>query len=288
MDVNASTGSVVLDALKLARTGEVYDLDPGRYMGMPLWPGHPPFQVLTYRSPAGQRAQGDQEWLDPSRNTVGVHFISEMMVTGCHAGAHMDALAHITCGDDDHWHGPTPAARALGDFGPMELDASKLPAIISRGVLVDVARHLGLDRLPKGYAVSLDEFDAALAAQGSELRHGDAVLIRTGQMAAWHDPVAWEETRGSGITLEVAERILECEPSIIGADNEAVEVMPSVIPGNPHPVHIRVLIEAGIHIIENMDLERLGADGVHEFLFIALPPKIHGATGSFVRPVAVA
>jgi kynurenine formamidase len=288
MEASTDAAGVILNALKLARTGEVYDLDPGRYMGMPIWPGHPPFQVMTYRSPAGLRAQGDQEWLEPGRNSVDVHFISELMVAGCHSGAHMDALAHITCGSDDHWHGGTPAARGLGDFGPMELDASELPAIISRGVLVDVARHLGVDQLPQGHAISLEEFEATLAGQGTELRRGDAVLVRTGQMALWRDPEAWARTRGSGITLEVAERILEFQPSTIGADNEAVEVMPSVTPGNPHPVHVRVLIEEGIHLIENMDLERLGADGVHEFLFIAVPPKIHGATGSFVRPLAVA
>lgn len=280
--------SSVLDALQLARTGRVYDLDPGRYMGMPLWPGHPPFQIMTYRSPAGIRAQGDQEWLDARHNSAGIHFVSDLMITGLHSGAHMDALGHITCGADDHGHGGAPGSARVGDFGLLDADASELPAIIGRGVLVDMARHLGHARLPKGYAVSLAEFDAALAAQGTTLRKGDAVLVRTGQMAAWHDPAAWEETRGSGITLEVAERILEYDPVMLGSDNEAVEVMPSIIPDNPHPVHMRVLIEAGIHMVENMNLEELGEERVHEFLFIVLPPKISGATGSFVRPIAIA
>jgi kynurenine formamidase len=281
------TPSSVLGALRLARTGQVYDLDPGRFAGMPLWPGHPPFQIMTYRSPAGIRAQGDQEWLDERHNRVGLHFVSDLMITGLHSGAHMDALGHITCGAGDHGHGGVPASARVGDLGLLDGDASELPMIISRGVLLDMARHLGHGRLPKGYAISREEFDAALKAQGTRLQKGDAVLIRTGQMGAWLDPAAWEATRGSGITLEVAERILECEPAMIGADNEGVEVMPSVIEDNPHPVHMRVLIEAGVHLVENMNLEALAADGVHEFLFIALPPKISGATGSFVRPVAV-
>jgi kynurenine formamidase len=278
----------VLSALRLARTGRVYDLDPGRFPGMPLWPGHPPFQVMTYRSPAGIRAQGDQDWLDKSQNEAGVHFVSELMIVGCHSGTHMDALGHITCGDHDSGHGGVPGAQNVGDFGLMTHDASELPVVISRAVLVDIARYLGHQRLPKGYAVSVEEFDAALAAQGSELRDGDAVLIRTGQMGAWPDPAVWETTRGSGITLEVAERILECNPSMIGADNEGVEVMPSVMDGNPHPVHVRVLVEAGVHLVENMNLEALAEDRVYESLLIVLPPKIRGATGSFVRPVAIA
>jgi kynurenine formamidase len=288
MEPVSAIQSSVLSALQVARTGRVYDLDPGRFVGMPLWPGHPPFQLMTYRTPAGIRAQGDQEWLHESHNRVGVHFVSELMITGCHSGAHMDALGHITCGVDDRGHGGVPGSERVGDFGLLDRDASELPAIISRGVLVDMARHLGHERLPKGYAISLDEFDAALDEQGTELRRGDAVLVRTGQMGAWLDPAGWEATRGSGISLEVAERILECEPSVIGGDNEAVEVMPSVIEDNPHPVHMRVLIEAGVHLLENLTLEALGEDRAYEFLFIALPPKIRGATGSFVRPVAIA
>lgn len=287
MEPVSAIQSSVLRALQLARTGQVYDLDPGRFAGMPLWPGHPPFQVMTYRSPAGIRAQGDQEWLDESHNRVGLRFVSDLMITGTHSGTHMDALGHITCGADDHGHGGVPGSERVGDFGLLERDASELPAIVGRGVLVDVARHLGHDRLPKGYAISLEEFDAAVEAQGTELRQGDAVLVRTGQMAAWRDPAAFDATRGAGITLEVADRILECEPSMIGADTEGVEVMPSVIEDNPHPVHMRVLVEAGVHLVENMNLEALGEDGVHEFLFIVLPPKIGGATGSFVRPIAI-
>jgi kynurenine formamidase len=58
-------------------------------------------------------------------------------------------------------------------------------------------------------------------------------------------------------------------------------------PANPQPVHTRLLIESGVYIMESLDLEQLAADGVHEFLFVALPLKIAGATGSMLDPLAV-
>ena len=76
----------------------------------------------------------------------------------------------------------------------------------------------------------------------------------------------------------------------VGSDTETFEVQPAPDPGvpaNPQPVHTRLLIESGVYIMESLDLEQLAADGVHEFLFVALPLKIAGATGSMLDPLAV-
>jgi kynurenine formamidase len=279
--------SSVLRAIAAVRTGNSYDLDSGRFPGMPIWAGHPPFQVVSYRTPAGLTNQGDQEWLAPGNNKPNIKFISELIIAGCHSGTHMDALAHITCGDENSWFGGVSADSQVGDFGPLQDDASQLPILIARGVLVDIPASMGIGHLPKGYAISLSEFERAIDEQGVSIGVGDMVCIRTGQMSAWPDPQKWAEVVGSGITLEVADMLLAKGVCAIGADNEGVEVMPSIDPDNPHPVHARVLGEAGIHLIENMYLEDLAGDGHHEFMFIASPPKITGATGSFVRPIAV-
>jgi kynurenine formamidase len=76
----------------------------------------------------------------------------------------------------------------------------------------------------------------------------------------------------------------------VGSDTETFEVQPAPdggVPHNPQPVHTHLLIEQGIHIMESLALEELAADGVHEFLFVALPVRIRGATGSMVDPLAV-
>jgi kynurenine formamidase len=153
--------------------------------------------------------------------------------------------------------------------------------------MVDCASFLGRERLPRSYPISLKEFEGAMDAQGTHVEAGDVVLVRTGQMGAWPDTVAWDATRGAGITLPVAEKLIDGGVVAIGGDTEGVEVMPSVEPGNPHPVHIKALIEEGVYLLENLFLEQLSNDKVYEFLFISLAPKIKGATGSFVRPVAI-
>lgn len=279
--------SRLLEALAQPSKGKLYDLDPGRFPGMPLWAGHPPFQVITYRTPRGIRMQGDQAWLGPDVNEANIGLLSEMIIATSHSGAHVDALAHITCGPDDHWHGGVTAEEALGDFGPLRGDASTMRPLVGRGVLVDVAGHLGVERLGKSHAISLDEFTGALERQSVEVRSGDIVLVRTGQMSVWPDKAVMAETIGAGITKPIADFCVDAAVVGVGADTEACEVMPSVVPGNPHPVHQRLLIEAGIHILENVYLEDLARDREYTFLFVALPPKITGATGGMVRPIAI-
>ena len=92
-----ATCADVLGALALVTQGRVYNLDCGRFPGMPIFPGHPPFQVLSYRTPRGIANQGDQEWL--AENEPGFYWQSEMVMGTVHSGTHVDALSHITCGE---------------------------------------------------------------------------------------------------------------------------------------------------------------------------------------------
>ncbi len=88
-------------AAALVKRGDVYDLAAVRFPGMPLFPGHPPLSVLGYRTPAGIRNVGDQPW-GPG-NEVGLGYMSEVISGTAHTGAHIDALAHITIGEQDRW-----------------------------------------------------------------------------------------------------------------------------------------------------------------------------------------
>lgn len=280
--------AAVLAALALPRTGVVYDLDPGRFPGMPHWEGHPPFQVVTYRTPNGLRIQRDQAFLASDVNKVNIGIVSEMIIATTHTGAHIDSLSHVTTGADDHWYNGVRACDALGDFGPVVNDASTIPPLIGRGVLVDIPRSLGVDRLGESHPVMLDEFRTALDQQGIRLRAGDTVLVRTGQMAVWPDKEKMAETAGAGVTLQVADYCAAADVVSVGTDTPACEVAPSIQEGNPHPVHERLLVEAGIYILENIYLEDLARDGRYEFLFMALAPKIAGATAGMIRPIAIA
>jgi kynurenine formamidase len=277
-----------MSALGIPMAGRVFSLDSGWWHAMPLHHAHPPIQILTYRTPHGVRVQRDRPDLHAPANSVGVGFTSEIVMTSSHAGTHIDALCHITCGAADEWFGGGNARDGIGDFGALSNDAARLPPIVARGVLLDVPAMLGAEHCAPHYRIGADELAATTRQQNTELRAGDVVLIRTGQMRYWPDEEAMRVADGSGLSLEGARWLAERQPIAVGADNAQVECAPSGIDGNPLPVHVLLIRDLGIPILEWIDCEELAAAAVHEFLFIWLPLTIAGATGSLVRPIAIA
>jgi kynurenine formamidase len=277
----------LLEALTLVKKGQVYDLDSGRWPDMPVFPAHPPFIMTSYRTARGLRNQKDfDEWR--GKNTANMALNTELIIGTVHTGTHIDALSHITCGSDEHWYGGYPEVDYMGDFGPLTAEASSMPPFICRGVLIDIPAYKGVDILEGEYLITVEDVEGALEAQETEVKAGDAVFIRTGYMQPWGvDPERTERYFGSGIGHEVAVYLAQRGVVLVGGDNESVEINPSVDPENPHPVHIELLVERGIHIMELVHVEDLSRDKVFEFLFLCLPLRIKGATGSMVRPIAV-
>ncbi len=284
--VHDATREDLLAALALPAAGDVYDLDAGRWHDMPMAGGiHPPFALMRYRSAQGGAVEGDV----PSGGRGGFAINSELNTTGHHAGTHIDALCHISAGDDAHWYGGYAAAEHSGDFGARRADASTMPPILTRGVLLDVPAHRGVDALDSGSPVDAAEVAAIMAAQGTTVRQGDVVLVRTGYMAYWpHDLEGAGRHFSAGITADAAVALADAGAVAIGSDTEGLEVLPEVDPEDVFPVHIALLVERGVHIIELLYLEDLARDRRHEFLFVCLPLRIRGATASMVRPVAIA
>ena len=283
----APTPEHVLAATALVRSGRVFRLARERFPGVPLFPGHPPFQVLSYRTPQGIRAAGDTPW--GPVNDAGLGYMSELVLGSQHTGAHIDAHGHMTVGAEDRWHGGC-AGTDLGDFGPLVGDATEIPPLWRRGVLYDVAGHRGVDALPAGEPVADEELRAIEAATGAAAGAGDVALVRTGYLSAWPDPDALARHRGAGPDISAARLLADRGVAAVGSDTETFEVQPAPDPGvpaNPQPVHTLLLIEKGVYIMESLDLEALAAAQVREFLFVALPLAIRGATGSMIDPVAV-
>jgi kynurenine formamidase len=281
------TPAAILGALSLARQGKVFSLESGWWRAMPVPDVHAQFELVTYRSPRGFRVQGDMEFLNPPQNTVGFGFLSELMIGSAHTGTHMDALCHIVCGTGEEWYGGRPAADGLGDFGAMSEDASTLPPVIARGVLLDVPRALGLEHLASGYPITRVDLERTARSQGVELRDGDAVFVRTGLMQFWPDTERMAVAAGSGISIDAARWLCEFGPMIVGGDNAALECVPSYVDGDPQPVHVELIQKNGIPIMEWVNLEEIAAAEVYEFAFVCLPLTITGATGSMVRPIAI-
>jgi len=283
----APTPERVLAATGLVREGRMFRLARERFPRMPLFPGHPSFEVVAYRTPQGIRAAGEEPWGPPNDACLG--YMSELVIGTTHTGAHIDAHAHMTVGEDDRWHGGS-ARTQLGDFGPLTGDATEIPPLWRRGVLYDVPGHRGVDALPAAEPVGAEELEAIEAATGVAAGEGDVALVRTGYLSAWPDPERLAAHRGAGPDLSAAQLLAARGVVATGSDTETYEVQPAPdrgVPANPQPVHTLLLIERGIYLLESLDLEGLAAAGVREFLFVALPLAIRGATGSMVDPVAV-
>jgi kynurenine formamidase len=154
-------------------------------------------------------------------------------------------------------------------------------------VLLDVAVHRGVERLPDQELVGAQELREVAEAQGIAIREGDVVLVRTGSGALWHDPDAY--LRGAGMASDAARWMAELRVRAVGADNVAWD-LPDVLDeemGMMLPAHAILLVRNGIYILEHLYLEELGRDRVYEFAFLCLPLKLRGATGSPVRPIAL-
>jgi kynurenine formamidase len=253
----------------------IFDLSQGMRRGMPVSPNHPAFQMALLRR------HGDMMRPD------GGSAANEIIVTGGHVGTHIDALCHVShCG---MLHGEVEAAAVQSHQGFSVLGAETIDPVICRGILLDVPAARGVDVLPAGYEITPEDLDRAEERTGARIGAGDAVLVRSGWPAHWEDPDTFcgQRAGAPGPGEAGAEWLAERGIRVTGAETIAYEV---IRPGEGHsvlPAHRVLLVEAGIHIIEVMNLDPLAAAGVSVFLFIVAPLRLIGATGSPVRPLAL-
>ena len=260
----------------------MFDLSVDFFPGMPSWTatGDPSYQIWMSHTPRGQAIDDDlagrprSEFLDYSGDCVTMY---------THCGTHIDTLNHYGyCGEI--WNGFRPDEQ-LGARHWHVCGAEKQPPIIARGVLIDVAAAHGVDELPPAYGIGPDDLRQALDRQGTTVRPGDVVLVRTGRMRAWPDIRRYLDEE-PGLNRAGAELLAEAGAIVIGADNVALEQMPSADEENWVPVHSYLIAEAGVAIMEVVDCEEIAAAALYEFALVAATIKLRGATGAPLRPLA--
>jgi kynurenine formamidase len=192
----------------------------------------------------------------------------------------MDSLNHLGYGDKI-FNG-YEASRYVGNKGWTKAGADKIPPIVTRGILIDVAAEKGVTVLPESYEITVEDLQRALSKQGTTVQQGDAVLIRTGRMTVWPDAKKFVPNE-PGVTRQSAAWLIDHGAILLGADNMGVEKFPMA----PEGVHTYVFAERGVCLLELVWLEDLAKDKVYEFAFIAAPIKLRGATGSPTRPLAL-
>jgi kynurenine formamidase len=283
--LNLMTDATRAQAMERVDASRTFDLGIDLYVGMPSWSaaGDPVFSINMTHTPAGTVVDNAMRKDRAHNELVGYSGDSISMYTHC--GTHIDMLNHF--GRNGRiWNGFTEA-EYLGSRHWLKCGADRIPPIVARGVMLDIPAALGLDMLPKGHGVSVDEVKRAVDRQGTELRDGDVVLVRTGRMQLYPD---WDGfmVDSPGITLPTAKYLVEEGGAmLIGADNLSVEQAPSPDPDNWVPVHCYCFMEVGVPLMEFANLEGLATAGVHEFCLIASALKIRGATGTPVRPLAL-
>ena len=210
-----------------------------------------------------------------------------MMVQG---GTQWDALCHIYYGDKLYNGHP---ASSVDSRGASRNGIDKVHGeFASRGVLLDMARHKGVDQLADGYAISVADLEAAEAAQGVEVGEGDILVLRTGQMVDTQGFTDWSAFRRPepGLHWQTAAWLDARRIAAVAADNSMVEAS-GVLDGVWVPFHMLALSNLGIHLGEFWYLEELAADcaedGVYEFFLIAQALPITGGTGSPINPLAI-
>jgi kynurenine formamidase len=262
----------------LLRSAKVYDLEQPRFQGMPIHPTHKPgyFYALHRR----HRDTYQPETHGARSGSSGILTMME------HTGTHIDALCHQAC--DLKLFGDVATDDVETPTGFTQLGVETVPPLLGRGVLLDVAGWKGQASLPPLYHITAEDLQSCATAQGVEVRPGDVLLVRTGFATLWGQEAAYLDAAGvtkSG-TLWAAERGV----CAVGADNMAWDVPNERDPetGATLFAHVYLLPKKGVYILENLNLEELARDRRYSFAFIGVPLKLRGATGSPLRPLALA
>jgi kynurenine formamidase len=262
----------VLRAARLITRGEVFELGRVLSEAMPMPPVRR-FELFTKRTrndPGTNRRGSNEELVVSEIGQVGTQF---------------DTFSHQTIGAS--LYNCIPLDEAVSRTGFTKLGVEQVGALMTRGVLLDIAALKGVPMLADTYQITPQDLQAALAAQKLTLQPGDAVLIHTGWGALWTTDAARYQQSSPGLGTAAAEWLATQDPMLVGADNSAVEITPNPDPQLAGPVHQILLVVHGIHLLENLRLDELAARRAWEFALVVEPLKIQGGTGSTVAPVAI-
>jgi kynurenine formamidase len=258
--LNHITDATRAAALRLVRSGRIYDLGRVLDSDTPSFPGRYFRQTLVTTA---HHVNGDG--VGANR----VNWITEQVAGTQQIGTHLDALSHLQIGDRGYngWS----VAELAGDAGVRRLGIETVPQIVTRGWLIDVAP------LGPGEVIGVPDIEPS---------PGDAVLFHTGWGAHWEDSDTYLAGE-PGPGVELADWLVERGVALTGCDTWSYGPVPAEDPDRLFEVPQRLNVHHGVFIVENLDTSELARDGVREFALILTHPKLRGATGSWTSPIAL-
>ena len=215
----------------------------------------------------------------------------DILTLGLQACTHWDALAHVSY--DGLLYNGHPATSITAERGATRCGIHRVTSLVSRAILLDVARALGVDRLAPRHPISEADLELAVELAGVRPEPGDVVLVRTGHMALFKARDREGYTLGDqpGLTVGTVPWMRRHDVAAVATDTLAMEVFPGEDPAVLFPVHLLQLRDMGLTQGQNFDLEELAAhcaaDGVYESLLVANPEPVTGGVGAPTNPVAI-
>jgi len=260
-------------ALELPRSGHVYDLGLDIDERMPMGPpqSFPAFSRAFCATAGG--ADGEPPF----------EFAAEVVHGVLHTSTHIDAFVHVQ--RDGRIFGGARERDTRTDRGFSRHGAETIPPIVGRAVVLDVAGAKGVEALADGYEITPDDLAETLDRAGVAVEHGDIVLVRTGKLRDfWSKPEQFHLAQ-PGVGAAAAEWLYDRGMAVLGTDTSGTE--PTPIRDPDRTTHVSMLVERGVHLVENVALDEVCREGIATGLFVCLPLRFTGATGSWVRPVLI-
>jgi kynurenine formamidase len=265
---------LVVKAAQLVKTGKTYAL------GIPVSSATPAYPPRSFKVTIVQPGQAGIPGLGPSKTTYNDDIIEGWVGVG----SQLDGLGHI--GVEHVYYNGNKLLDFADPTGLKKLGVEKVPPIVARGVLLDMAAHFGTDIVKEGTAFNVKEIEEVAKKQGVEIRQGDVVIFHTG----WLSLIGKDDKRYGaaepGLGVEGAKYLVGKGVVAIGADTWGLEVLPFESK-NIFEVHQILLPMNGTYILENMDTAGLAADKAYEFLFVLGQPRFKGGVQSMINPIAI-
>jgi kynurenine formamidase len=269
---NRITPAKVLEAKNAIQKGQIYQLGHVYEAGMPMYGT----RHYSIRIP--------QAFPMPGKNQAVYH---DEVISGelGQIGTQFDGLGHLGIGDL-FYNGNRRSEFAQAE-GLTKLGVENVGAIVTRGVLIDVAKFKGVEQLAPTYEITVADLKGALQKQNVQIRSGDVVLIHTGWSSLWMKDNTKFGATEPGIGVAAAQFLVDAEVVVVGADTWGVEVMPNPDASLSAPVHQLLLARNGIYLHENLITAELARDNAYEFMYSFAPLRLKGATGSPGNPIAI-
>ncbi len=276
---NLVTPDNTLKATTLIKKGESHPL------GIVIDPNMPAFsprkmmlQVVQPNQQNGRSLKKDFGW--------DVVYNDDLAQLWWGIGPQLDGLGHM--GENAEYYNCNQATEISELTGLTRLGIHQIPPLVGRGVLINMAKHFGVETLSGGQAITRNDLEAAMKDQQIQLRKGDVILLHTG----WTDsklasaPQEWVSTE-PGLNNDAAVFLAEKQPMAVGADTWGLEAIPPAPGDKMFYGHVTMLKHNGIYILETMNTGRLAKEGVTEFMFVLGQARLKGAVQMMINPVAM-